>query len=319
MLRISRRSIDITGMMTIVQRRIPVLTLDSRKPGPTVWLSACIHGDEPGGAIIVHDVLHAVRESGMRAGTIRALPLVNPMGFENVSRYINADREDLNRCFPGDAHGSMGERFAHKLFELVTGTDPDIVIDLHNDWIQSVPYLLLEPPARYRSPEVRQRTIEAARATGLLMVQDCDTAPDLSRTLTAALVSSGVPALTIEAGGACGIVETGVAAGTNAVLGVLRHLGVIDGPASMDNRGPSADLLEYTNRPLSTSSGIVRFSVSPGDAVKANQKLARIYSAFGSLEETLRARAPGFVLGVADHARAMPGSEVIAIAEIDEH
>jgi predicted deacylase len=50
--------------------------------------------------------------------------------------------------------------------------------------------------------------------------------------------------------------------------------------------------------------------------VRTDQILARVYSAFGSREETLRATGPGYVLGLKDHARVLPGAEVIAIAEL---
>ena len=109
MTRLSRRLIGITGMSDIVQRRIPVLTLDSKVPGPVVWMTACIHGDEVGGTAIVHEVMESLRHGVLQTGAVHAFPLINSMGFENVSRYINADREDLNRCFPGSATGTMGE------------------------------------------------------------------------------------------------------------------------------------------------------------------------------------------------------------------
>jgi predicted deacylase len=90
-----------------------------------------------------------------------------------------------------------------------------------------------------------------------------------------------------------------------------------DDPAHEASPSIDAGLFWYTNRPLCASSDLVRFAVTPGNRMKANQPLARIYSAFGSCEETLRAAAPGYVLGLADHARGLPGSEVIAIAELD--
>lgn len=317
MLKYSKRLIDITGMRDVIQRRVPVLTLDSQIPGPTIWLSACIHGDEPGGTAIVHEVVRTVRETGMTAGAIHALPLINSMGFENVSRFINSDREDLNRCFPGDPRGSMGERIARRLFDMIAKSAPDLVIDLHNDWIQSVPYVLIEPPPHFTKTGLRRKTIDTARATGLLLVQDSDSSATLSRTLTGALVESGICAFTLEAGGAGGIVEAGIAAGTASVLGVLRRLGML-GDATVEPPVPaSSDVLDYTSRPHCTSSGLVRFAVAPGDEIAAGTVVARVFSAFGSVEETLRAERSGFVLGVADHARAVPGSEVVAIAELD--
>ena len=77
----------------------------------------------------------------------------------------------------------------------------------------------------------------------------------------------------------------------------------------------SAQVLDYTSSPICMSNGVIRFLISPGDRIRPKQPLARIYSAFGSTEETLHATCSGFVLGVTDVARATPGSEVVAIAK----
>lgn len=316
MIKVSKRLIDVTGMRDVVQRRIPVMTLESDTPGPTVWLTGCIHGDEPGGAVIIHDVFKSLRDADLERGVLHGLPLINSHGFEMVSRYINTDREDLNRCFPGNERGTVGERMALRLFNLIARTKPDLVIDLHNDWIQSVPYVLLEPGNSFANRRLQQRTVELASATGLLLVREPIALAETARTLTGALVKRGIAAFTVEAGGACGIVEASIGAGVASVLGVLRDLGMtsmeIDGLA---RRTAVPQVLNYNSRPHCASSGIVRFCVTPGQTVKKNDELARVYSAFGSIEETIRAARPGYVLGVSDHARALPGSEVIAIAE----
>ena len=314
-MRVSRRLIGITGMRDIVERRIPVLTLDSKLPGPTVWLTACIHGDEVGGTAIVHDVFGHAGRLGLRRGKLQALPLINSLGFENMSRFVNADREDLNRCFPGKVDGTSGEQIAHRLFELIRASGPDLVIDLHNDWIHSVPYVLIEPAELYASPQLRERTLRLALATRQLVVQEPDDEV-LDGTLAGALVAAGIPAFTVEAGGAYGIVEDGVGAGMTAVFDVLAELDMLDPVVTAGESPGDAVRLRYTNRPLSRTSGLVRFTVAPGELVEKDQVVARIYSAFGSCEETLRARAPGYVLGVADHARTVPGGEVIAIGEL---
>lgn len=314
-MRIARRLIGVTGMRDIIERRIPVLTLDSKSPGPCVWLTACIHGDEAGGIVIVHDVFDAIRARGLIKGKLQAFPLINSLGFENVSRFINTDREDLNRCFPGDSRGSLGERIAHRLFDTIMRSEPDMVIDLHNDWVHSLPYILVEPASLYRNTRTRQQTLRCARATGLLMVEDDQTSPHLARTLSGALVAHGVPALTLEAGGSCGIVEESVAAGVAAVMAVLATLGMTEPAPAKAPADGSHELLTYTDQPRCTSSGLVRFAVAPGERIARDQTLARVYSAAGSCEESLRATAPGYVLGLADHARVVPGSEVIAIAQ----
>jgi predicted deacylase len=313
--RISRRTIDITGLRDIIQRRIPVLVADSRIPGPVVCLTACIHGDEVGGTAIVHDVFGRLRRAGLLRGCVYAFPLVNSMGFENVSRFITADDEDLNRCFPGDARGSMGQQIARRLFDTIMKTGPDLVVDLHNDWIRSVPYCLVDPVGQHPSEVLYERVLKLARATGLLLVEDSDVFHPLTNTLAGALLETNVPAMTIEAGGSFAVVEDGVSAGTRAVLSMLAALGMIECADADDPTNSTKQALRYTDRPLCTTSGLIRFSVEPGQEINKGQELAAVYSAFGSREETLEAGSDGYVLGLEDHARALPGRAVIAIAE----
>lgn len=314
-MRISRRTIDITGLRDIIQRRMPVLVANSHQPGPVVCLTACLHGDEVGGTAIVHDVFAHLRQEGLKRGTVYAYPLVNSLGFENASRYITADGEDLNRCFPGEARGSMGRQIARRLFDTIVQTSPDLVIDLHNDWIRSVPYLLLDPPGEYRSKALYQYVLNLARATGVLLVEDTDVFDSQSNTLAGALIASGIAAFTLEAGGSFAVVEEGVAVGTGAVLSALATLGMIEYTDRAEVPRAGSAPLRYTDRPLCTTSGLARFAVAPGEAIAQDQLLATVYSAFGSTEEKLRAGGPGFVLGVEDHARVLPGRAVVAIAE----
>jgi predicted deacylase len=313
--RVSRKTIDITGLRDIIQRRIPVLIADSRTPGPVVCLTACIHGDEVGGTAIVHDVLAHLRHRGLNRGCVYAYPLVNSMGFENVSRFITADGEDLNRCFPGDARGSMGQQIARRLFDTILKSRPDLVIDLHNDWIRSVPYCLVEPADQHANQGFHGRVLKIARATGLLLVEDSDVFHPLANTLAGAVIAEGIPAVTIEAGGSFAVVEDGVTAGTQAVLSVLKTLKMIPADGLGARKKSNTRALKYTDRPLCTTSGLIRFFVEPGQEIRKGQRLAAVYSAFGSREETLTADSAGYVLGLEDHGRALPSRAVIAIAE----
>lgn len=289
--------------------------MDSRNPGPVVCLAACIHGDEVGGTAIVHDVFARLRRTGLKRGCVYAYPLINSMGFENASRFITADGEDLNRCFPGDARGTMGQQIARRLFDTILKSGPDLVIDLHNDWIRSVPYCLVEPIDQYATRNLYRRVLRIARATGLLLVEDSDVFHPLANTLAGAVAAAGVPALTIEAGGSFSVVEESVAAGTCAVESMLLALEMIESDDVDMQANSGTRALRYTDQPLCTTSGLVRFLVEPGQEIRKGQQLATVYSAFGSREEILLAGSDGYVLGLEDHARVLPGRAVIAIAE----
>src|SRR5262249_52761145 len=68
------------------------------RPGPRLWISGAIHGDELCGVIIVREVARRIDPRRL-AGTLIAIPTVNQFGVLHQSRYL-PDRRDLNRCFP---------------------------------------------------------------------------------------------------------------------------------------------------------------------------------------------------------------------------
>jgi len=96
---------------------VPVQVIHGVAPGPTVWLSAAIHGDELNGTEIIRQVLARIRPSDL-AGSIIAVPIVNVLGFVGESRYL-PDRRDLNRAFPGSKTGSLAARLAHLFMETI--------------------------------------------------------------------------------------------------------------------------------------------------------------------------------------------------------
>ena len=73
----------------------------------------------------------ALKKHGLLKGEIRAIPLLNSMGFEYATREVPITNEDMNRVFPGDKNGTLAERIVYKIFKLITDSKPDLVLDLH--------------------------------------------------------------------------------------------------------------------------------------------------------------------------------------------
>jgi predicted deacylase len=97
---------------------------------PTALITAGIHGDEgPWGAWAIHKLLDGVSVSDLR-GSIRVVPVANPLAMEADLRNATLDQLDLNRVFPGNSDGSYTERIAAALVtHALDGVD--IVIDIH--------------------------------------------------------------------------------------------------------------------------------------------------------------------------------------------
>ena len=86
MVKYSRRAVEFSGLRDIVVRRVPIVTLDSGKRGPTVCITGCIHGNEPGGIAIVHELVKSVRKLGMDQGKVIGVAQSNSVGVEHGSR-----------------------------------------------------------------------------------------------------------------------------------------------------------------------------------------------------------------------------------------
>lgn len=291
------------------KRRIPFMSIKSDIDGPVVWLTGCMHGDEIGGTVVIHELFKNLNKHLLR-GTVLAFPLMNPFGFETVSRNIVFSKEDLNRSFPGDEKGTLGERIASKIFNFIINSKPSLVIDLHNDWNKSIPYVLNDSST---NREIDYTILEFSKITSLLQIEDTD---KIHSSLTFNLNRQDIPAILLELGESFIINEKNIIIGINAIWNMLMKLGMV----SDDNGYYQYPLLtrfrdislKYSCLPLSSTSGIVRFIKKPGEIVTKGQKIARVYNAFGKQMETLYALADGIVIGHADSSLAFPGSPVMA-------
>lgn len=302
------------------RRRLAVMTATAVDAGPTVWLTACAHGDEVGGIVVIQEVFRRLKRSPLLCGALRAFPLMNPMGFEVGSRHIAMGGEDLNRGFPGNEHGSLAQRIAATIFQEIIQTQPALVLDLHNDWRNSIPYTVLDPQRKAAHRDAYARTRQFARRTGFVLVEESSKSPDSlvsSKTLSGSLLLRDVPALTLELGEAYLVNETNVDYGVRAIWNLLSDLGMAAAQEKLFEyempRECRRRILAYSDGALSSCSGIVRFLVSPGDVITAGQPVAKIFNAFGKLLETVVTAHRAVVLGHSDSSVAFPGKPVVAL------
>ncbi|MCH5376123.1 MAG: succinylglutamate desuccinylase/aspartoacylase family protein, partial [Planctomycetes bacterium] len=95
--------------------RIPLHIRRGPRDGPTVFVTAALHGDEINGTGAVRQL---VQDPDFRLlkGNIILVPVLNILSFDRHARYL-PDRRDLNRCFPGSARGSLASRMARTIFD----------------------------------------------------------------------------------------------------------------------------------------------------------------------------------------------------------
>ena len=304
-------------------RRLPQMAVTAAEPGPLLWLTACVHGDEVGGIAVIQEVFERLRKGALRRGSVRAFPVLNPLGFEAMTRNVAPSHEDLNRAFPGDPEGTLAERIAHLVHEQIAASEPALVVDLHNDWIRSIPYAVLD--AATAGADLDERVLRYAREAGFIAVRETAAHTQtggLDRSLSASLLRRGIPAFTLELGEAFVVNERLVEHGVGAIWNLLQELALVDDTPERFRFGPTAvipdRILTYHEGPRSARSGLIRFRVAPGDVVERGAVVARTYNVFGQLRETLRADVDGVVLGYSDYSMTYPGKTVLAFADLRE-
>lgn len=306
-------------------RRLAIMKADGEKPGPVVWLTGCVHGDEVVGIVIIQEIFKMLKRAPLLKGTVYAFPLMNPIGFESTTRGITMSEEDLNRAFPGDKNGTLAERIADKIFSTIMETKPTVVLDIHNDWVNAIPYMLIDPSPGIKHKEAYEKTKLFSTKLGFLILnekEDDKDVEELKRTLSGSLILHDVPAITLEIGGSSTlssiVKEIDVEDGVKAIWDMLTFLEMVE-PVQREFNVQIPNMykgktLQYSHQPVASTSGIIRFLVKPGDLVKKDQPMARIYNVLGKLQETIKAEHDCIILGHTDFSKSYPGAEVIICA-----
>jgi predicted deacylase len=188
--------------------------------GPTIGISASIHGNENCGSQAVLDIFRALKDLPLK-GCILMLPVANPRAFALNKRFTPLDEINLNRVFPGDPGGTYSDQLAHAVTNIFLDRI-DVHIDLHSGTDRpTVDYVYLlndEALSRAFGSKILYRPVQ--NKTG--------SAFD-GTTKAATIDKRGIPGVVIECGG--GIVDQSpyVKSSVAGVLNMLRHLKVIEG------------------------------------------------------------------------------------------
>lgn len=295
--------LKISEFYTAQPVNIPVTVIRGREPGPVVALVAAIHGDELNGIEIVRRVILGLAPERIR-GTVVCVPVVNRFGFLNHSRYL-PDRRDLNRCFPGNPHGSSAARVAAALFREIV-LPADFVLDFHTAALgrTNLPHL--------RADMTDARVRRLARGFGAELIVDY---PGRSRSLRAAATTAGIPCAVYEAGETFQFQRREVRKGLFGVYNVLADLAMVGIP----RREPRFQVVIRRAEWLRAErGGLLDLRTRPGDLLYEGDVVGSISNPFGREVVSLRSSVTGIVLGTTTVPMVHPGDAVAHVARLDK-
>lgn len=207
---------------------IPVpITVIANGAGPTVLMTAGVHGDEYEGQIALAKLGAALSASDIR-GRLILMPAVNAPAAKAGLRVSPIDNANMNRIFPGDPAAGPSPVIAHYL-ETVLMPLGDVLVDLHSGGTS-----LMYPPTLLRG---KGHTAEETRI--LRMLQDAFDLPyawvftsgggrdSTARTAMGAGNRNGLVTIMAELGGGGGLCRDILARTERGLRRILHALGMM--------------------------------------------------------------------------------------------
>jgi predicted deacylase len=263
---------------------LPIHVINGVEEGPTLCITAAIHGDEINGVEIIRRFL---KKKGLKKikGTLIAIPIVNVYGFLYQERYL-MDRRDLNRSFPGSPIGSLASILADIISKQIL-TLATHAIDLHTG-----------SNHRFNLPQIRVNLDisgleDLARAFNVPVILH-STFKDGSMREYAN--EQGIPILVYEGGESLRFDEFSIRTGINGILSVMEALGMIQvGKYRIKKFTPAISRNSYWIR--APISGILRHVKKSGDRVIKGQLIAVIANPCSTEEYKLKSPLSGIIIG----------------------
>jgi len=261
---------------------LPVFVFRSKVEGPSLLLTAGIHGDEINGIEIVRRLITR-RMLVPETGTIIAIPLVNVYGFINNARNL-PDGKDLNRCFPGGDRGSLAKKIAHILMsEIIPHIDYGVDFHTGGAKISNFPQIraLLE----------NETNMGLARAFGAPYLINSNL---IDKSFRKAAAQVGKAILVYEGGESLRLDPYAIQEGMNGVLRLMDHLGI----KKSFLQPQQSVILRERSWTRAKMSGIFNAKVESGVKVNKNQLIAVITDPYGKLRIPVKSPIDGFVIGI---------------------
>ncbi len=310
----TRRLIDlpVSKLSNHTPVTLPVHVLHGLRPGPAMFISATIHGDELNGVEIIRRVLKTL-QPGAISGTLLAIPVVNAYGFIGRSRYL-PDRRDLNRSFPGSATGSLAARLAHLFLNEVVKRC-QFGIDLHTAAVHRV-----NLPQIRAATARRQRCRDLAEAFGAQVVLE---SPERPGSLRRAARDAGIDVLVYEGGEGLRFDEFAIKAGVDGIAGVMLKTGMLelpDGfellPADHGRKPVFANAAKWVRAP---DGGVFRTLKRIGNAVTEGETMGFVANPYEDAQTEIKSPHRGIIVGSTTLPIVNMGDALYHIAWSEEH
>jgi predicted deacylase len=281
---------------------IPVTAVHGAAPGPALFVTAALHGDELNGIEMIRQVRATLDPAKLR-GRLILVMIANPVSFMLQKRDL-PDGRDLNRSFPGRSLGSIAAALANNLFQKVV-LKCQYGIDLHTAGRGRINL----PHVRANLRTARVRDLAFSFGPEFIIDQ-----PAESGMLRAEARKRGIAVITYEAGEPMKFENDVIETGVRGIWNALGALGMYDAPR---HAPPFQIVVDHHRWVRSRKGGILIMHVRPGNVVNRGQVVAHTSRPFGTEQVNIRAPFSGVVISTTTVPTVLPGGAVCHISRLD--
>lgn len=203
---------------------LPLWIICGEEEGQTLVVTAGVHGCEYVGIQTAKALYEELNPKDLR-GNLVILPLINQEGFyAGAKQVFPRDNKNLNREFPGSSQGSLTQKVASCIEEVVY-PEADFILDLHGGDINEA----MTPLVFF--PVDAEETVKAKARQAAMHLPVGYRIPSTSKNgLYSYAVQRGIPGLLLEIGGRGRWSQEEVALCKSSVGSILSFLKIIEGP-----------------------------------------------------------------------------------------
>ena len=295
-------SLNTYELPTKTKIEIPIYVFRSQQPGPTVLLSAGMHGDEINGIEVIRKIITRKEIQHLLCGTVIAIPVMNTVSFLYQSRDL-PDGRDLNRCFPGTKNGSLGSRIAYDLMKEIIPL-VDFGVDFHTGGAKISNY----PQLRCTFEDKASLHIAQLFSPPIII-----NSVYRENTLRKEAAKKDKPILVFEGGESLRFDYQAINEGMNGCLRLLHHHKMIK-----DEVPPNPYVqLKKSAWVRAKLSGLFHISKPNGAYVNKEEILGAICNPFGQVEARITSPFDGYIVGVNNQPVVNQGDALIHIGTED--
>ena len=271
---------------------IPLMVVNGAHDGPTLWLSAAMHGPEISGIEVIRRLVREVLDPKTLRGRVVAAPILNPLAYQAHVMNTPPDGYNLNRVFPGGPT-LLSQRLAQAIFERGVKRC-DYILDFHANPQPALMFSIV----KHAEGRVGAESAALGQAFGLTVINMVlSNEPHRTGTMTDAAMRLGKPSLTLELVAWRRLEEPALRAGVRGTLNVMKHLSMLDGKPE-----PQADDVlvlpgRLTRTELTAEKGGLALTLKQiGDPVKQGEPVMRLVDPYGDEVDVLRSPVDGWLM-----------------------